>query len=45
MKKYNNPMLEIVMISEAEDVLTMSVQNAAYSGFGEENAPEGVWEW
>lgn len=45
MKKYYNPELEIVMLSENEDVLTMSVQDAAYSGFGNSNDPEGVWQW
>ena len=44
MKKYYNPELEIVMLSENEDVLTMSVQNL-YSGFGNPADQEGVWEW
>lgn len=43
MKKYYNPIFEIVMLSENEDVLTMSVQNL-YSGFGD-GAEEGVWTW
>lgn len=45
MKKYYNPELEIVMLSENEDVLTMSVQVNAYSGFGNVNDEEGVWNW
>lgn len=45
MKKYYNPELEIVMLSETEDVLTMSVQQNAYKGFGDAEAEEGVWVW
>lgn len=45
MKKYYNPELEIVMLSENEDVLTMSVQTTVYSGFGDPNDIEGVWNW
>ena len=41
MKKYNNPIIEITHMT-ATDVITLSLGESAYSGFGSEN--EG-WDW
>ena len=53
MKQYSTPILETVILSVNEDIITASGglltltvdEENPYSGFGDSNATQGVWNW